>query len=54
MMCVPVCPHDALEVSGFLNTFGIHIASFKRDGTCSGCQNCATICPDLAIEVYKD
>lgn len=54
MLCIPVCPHDALEVSKTLNVYGIHIAAFRKDGICSGCKNCATICPDMAIEVFKD
>lgn len=53
MLCIPVCPHDALEMSESLNVYGINIASFKKDGFCSGCRNCATICPDSAIEVFK-
>ncbi len=54
LLCVPVCPHDSLEISIALNVYGIHIAAFKIDGICSGCTNCATVCPDAAIEVFKD
>lgn len=54
LLCIPVCPCDALEASKALNDYGIHIAAFKTDGKCTGCTNCATTCPDLAIEVFKD
>jgi len=54
LLCIPVCPHDAIEVSKELNDYGIHIAAFKIDGKCSACTNCAIVCPDLAIEVFKD
>lgn len=53
MLCIPVCPNDALEISHLLNAYGIHYAAFKRDGVCTGCKNCASICPDVAIEIYN-
>lgn len=54
MLCISVCPHNSIEISKALNVYGIHISAFKKDGKCTGCMNCAIICPDVAIDVFKD
>ena len=33
---------------------GIRFACFDDAQACTGCTFCAIICPDVAIEVYKD
>ncbi|MDY6912384.1 MAG: 4Fe-4S binding protein [Chloroflexota bacterium] len=29
-------------------------ASFNNNGECTGCAICALVCPDVAIEVYRE
>jgi 2-oxoglutarate ferredoxin oxidoreductase subunit delta len=43
-----------IELSEELNKKGIHFAVFEDEGKCTGCCMCAWMCPDVAIEVYKD
>jgi len=40
--------------SGKLNAAGYQSAEFKDDGECTGCAICAIVCPEVAIEVYRD
>ena len=54
-LCVSVCPKRCLELDQeAVNVKGYHpIAFVNRDG-CIGCANCAIICPDAVITVYRD
>ncbi len=52
-LCVWVCPKGVLEVSRKANAAGIRPAVPRQDVECTACLNCAVICPDAAIEVYK-
>jgi len=59
-LCVSVCPEKLISVSDQLNQKGYYPAKFteangnKEARKCTGCATCAIICPDVAIEVYRD
>jgi 2-oxoglutarate ferredoxin oxidoreductase subunit delta len=35
------------------NSYGLHYAYLAEEEKCIACQNCAVICPDAAVTVYK-
>ncbi len=51
-LCIAACPQNCLETSPNLNIKGYHYVQLKND-TCTGCINCAIVCPDGAITVYR-
>jgi len=60
-LCVPACPPKiacltmSSEVDGVspnTNQKGYHFVMQVKDN-CIGCGNCATVCPDSVITVYK-
>lgn len=59
-LCVSVCPSNLIRTADKLNEKGYYPAEFtetdynKEDRKCTGCCTCAIICPDLAIEVYRE
>ena len=44
---------ETLAMSDELNQRGYHFA-IVSDESCTGCTNCALICPDGAITVYRE
>ncbi|UCD38862.1 MAG: ferredoxin family protein [Fidelibacterota bacterium] len=52
-LCVEACPQDCLAMSPDLNHKGYHYAMLVAD-TCTGCINCALVCPDAVITVYRE
>ena len=57
-LCISVCPQEVITTSKKLNQKGYYpaevIKNRKNDKTCIACAMCATICPDIAIEVYRE
>ena len=51
-LCIEACPQDCLAMSPDLNQKGYHYAVLTAD-TCTGCTNCALVCPDAVITVYR-
>ncbi|MBU0486531.1 MAG: ferredoxin family protein [Bacteroidetes bacterium] len=51
-VCVPACPKDVIGMSTNVNNKGYHYAEPKHDD-CIGCANCAIVCPDGVITVYR-
>jgi 2-oxoglutarate ferredoxin oxidoreductase subunit delta len=51
-LCITACPQDCLEMSSNLNVKSYHYVQLKNN-TCTGCLNCAIVCPDSAITVYR-
>jgi len=51
-LCITACPQDCLELSPSLNSKGYRYVQLKND-SCTGCLNCAIVCPDSAITVYR-
>ena len=57
-LCISVCPNEIITISDTLNEQGYYPAESKDNGKsgkgCIACALCATICPDIAIEVYRE
>ena len=55
-LCISSCPQKVIRISNRLNQQGYYPAEFKENQekgkSCVACALCATICPDVAIEVY--
>ncbi len=52
-LCIEACPQDSLELSPKLNAQGYHYVVLVKDN-CTGCVNCALVCPDAVITVYRE
>ena len=50
-LCVPVCPKNILSMSETVDHRGICIVTVDEKIECIGCLQCATMCPDAALEV---
>ena len=51
-LCIEACPQDSLSLSKEINAIGYHYAVLVQDN-CTGCANCALVCPDAVITVYR-
>ena len=51
-ICIDSCPQDSLALSKEINAKGYHYAVLVQDN-CTGCVNCALVCPDAVITVYR-
>lgn len=51
-VCLDACPKGALEISNKVNAKGYHY-TVKVKSDCTGCANCAVVCPDAVITVYR-
>jgi len=51
-ICIESCPQDSLALSKEINAKGYHYAVLVQDN-CTGCVNCALVCPDAVITVYR-
>lgn len=52
-LCIHFCPQECIGTSTELNSKGHSFAVFRADGQCTGCAQCATVCPEAIIEVYR-
>ncbi|MCK9291746.1 MAG: ferredoxin family protein [Bacteroidales bacterium] len=52
-VCVPACPFAVIELSEEVNGKGYHFAYMHYPEGCTGCMNCAIVCPDGVITVYR-
>ena len=52
-LCIEACPQDSLALSEGINAQGYHYAVLVKDN-CTGCVNCALVCPDAVIAVYRE
>jgi 2-oxoglutarate ferredoxin oxidoreductase subunit delta len=52
-VCVPSCPFDVLDLAEEVNGKGFHYAYMANEDACTGCMNCALVCPDAVITVYR-
>ena len=50
-LCVDACPKKILYLSEDVDKRGIHVVAVREEIECTGCTNCATMCPDAALEV---
>jgi 2-oxoglutarate ferredoxin oxidoreductase subunit delta len=53
-LCIVACKKGNIIPSDELNISGFHPVAFKDDGQCTGCTLCAVMCPEVAIEVYRE
>ncbi len=52
-LCVETCPRKCIGHDSQLNAAGYYPACVVENG-CIGCALCGIICPDAAIEVFKE
>ncbi|MFC2097046.1 ferredoxin family protein [Bacteroidota bacterium] len=52
-VCNPACTFDVLAMSGEVNGKGYNYCYMKDPDSCTGCSNCAIVCPDGVITVYR-
>jgi len=52
-LCIDACPQESLQLSPKINAQGYHYAVLIKDN-CTGCVNCALVCPDAVITVYRE
>ncbi len=53
-LCITVCPKGILAIDETINSYGFTPVILRNSGQCNACAQCAEICPDIAIEVFKD
>ena len=53
-LCVSVCSRRVLVMAHELNSRGDHYAAIADISQCTGCGQCAVICPDVAIEIEME
>jgi 2-oxoglutarate ferredoxin oxidoreductase subunit delta len=51
-LCIASCKEEAISLSPTINSKGYRYAVVQND-LCSGCTNCALVCPDAVITVYR-
>ncbi|NQV03541.1 MAG: 4Fe-4S binding protein [Bacteroidia bacterium] len=51
-ICIASCPFLCIAMSEEVNSKGYHFA-IKVNDDCTGCSNCALVCPDGVITVYR-
>ena len=54
LLCLDACKFGCLELSGKTNDAGFKYVRFIDGSNCKGCLSCRTVCPDVAITVYKE
>jgi len=52
-LCIEACPQDSIRLSPSINAQGYHYAVLIEDN-CTGCTNCALVCPDAVITVFRE
>jgi len=53
-ICISFCREGVISLSDRLNASGYLPVVFNDNGQCTGCAICAIVCPEVAIEVYRD
>jgi 2-oxoglutarate ferredoxin oxidoreductase subunit delta len=51
-LCIDTCPQESLGLSSHINLNGYKYVELIKDNS-TGCINCAIICPESAITVYR-
>lgn len=51
-LCTAACKEHALTISDTINIKGYRYA-IANNNLCTGCVNCALVCPDAVITVYR-
>ena len=51
---IAFCPKKSMSISDKINAAGYFPAVFNDGCECTGCAICAIVCPEAAIEVYRE
>lgn len=51
-LCITACKEGVLSLTDTINNKGYRYITANNDA-CTGCVNCALICPDAVITVYR-
>jgi 2-oxoglutarate ferredoxin oxidoreductase subunit delta len=51
-LCIEACAQKSLALSPKINGLGYRYVVLVQDN-CTGCINCALVCPDTVIRVYR-
>jgi len=52
-LCVEACEKGKLYIDRRPNEQGYMPSAVRDDVDCTGCQKCAVMCPDAAIEIVR-
>jgi len=52
-LCVEFCEQGKLYIEKKPNRRGVQTAAVRPDVDCTGCLQCATMCPDAAVEIRR-
>lgn len=53
-LCINACERKLIAPSNEFNAKGYHPVCSPKNEECIGCALCATVCPEIAIEVYRE
>jgi 2-oxoglutarate ferredoxin oxidoreductase subunit delta len=54
-LCIITCKHALIQKGAAYNVKGYQHAIFiDSEKKCNACTLCAVVCPEVAIEVYRD
>jgi 2-oxoglutarate ferredoxin oxidoreductase subunit delta len=53
-LCVHFCRRQAIQLLAEINSRGFHPAALFEVEKCTGCADCALLCPEACITVYRD
>jgi len=54
-LCIQACKKGLIAPTRDFNSRGYRPVCFAEEkGECTGCALCAIVCPDIAIEVYRE
>lgn len=52
-LCKFACPVHIIEMTSEVNSMGYNYAYLAQPELCIGCADCAIVCPDGVITVYR-
>ena len=53
-LCIEACHQNLFIPSIKFNKKGYHYIEADNSKSCIGCKRCVFVCPDIAIEIYKE
>ena len=53
-LCIPACPKKIMLISDRKNELGFKVAVCRDESACTGCLGCAQVCPEVAIEIFRE
>lgn len=55
VLCVGACPKKIIVQANRFNQNGYKVVEVLEEdqAKCTGCASCATVCPDMAIRVFR-